>query len=199
MKCYYKHMQIDHHVWSAARMNRIIIVGSSGAGKTTLAKAIAEKLAIPHFELDSIFHQKNWEPLGVAEFRNQVDKITEQSNWVICGNYFNKLGGEAFWKKADTVIWCDYSFPLVFSRLLRRTIRRTVTREELWNENREGFVANFFTKDSVLLWMMHAWKKQRRTYGKLFKKNRLGATTLIRLTSPKMTKAFLDDAQLHQK
>ena len=172
-------------------MKRIIVIGASGAGKTTLAKALAEKMDIPHFELDSIFHQKNWQPLDTIEFRNRVNKITEQQGWVICGNYFTKLGGKEFWQKADTVIWCDYSFPLVFSRLVRRTFHRTVTRQELWNKNRESFITNFFTRHSVLFFMLRKWKEQRVRYGKLFKKSKLGTTNLVRLQSPSETEIFL--------
>ena len=170
----------------------MIVIGSSGAGKTTLAKAIAKKLDIPHFELDSIFYQKNWQPLDTIEFRNRVNMITEQQGWVICGNYFTKLGGEEFWQKADTVIWCDYSFSLVFSRLVRRTFHRTITQQKLWNKNRESFITNFFTRDSVILFMLRKWNEQKRRYGKLFKRSSLGTTDLVRLQSPSETRIFLD-------
>jgi len=173
-------------------MTKILIVGSSGAGKTTLAKTISSKLNLPHFELDSIFHQKDWQPLNQDEFKARVDEITRQPDWIICGNYFTKLGGKAYWSKADVVIWCDYSFPLVFSRLLRRTLRRTITKQELWNENKEGFIVNFFTKESVLLWMMREWNAQKRRYEIVFKENDLKGTQLIRLKNPNDTARFLE-------
>ena len=173
-------------------MNKIIIIGSSGAGKTTLAKKLSATLGIPHTELDSIFHLKDWQPLDTNVFKGRVEKTTNQPNWVICGNYFNKLGGEGYLSKADTVIWCDYSFPLVFFRLLRRTLKRTLTRQELWNENKEGFIVNFFSKESVLLWMMRQWKEQNRRYGKIFKENKLTGTELVRLRSPGETIKFLE-------
>jgi len=174
-------------------MNKVIIIGSSGAGKTTLAKALSSKLNIPHTELDSIFHLKDWQPLDNDEFKARVGSITKESSWIICGNYFNKLGGENYLSKADTVIWCDYSFLLVFSRLLRRTLKRILTKQELWNENREGFIVNFFTKESVLLWMMREWNQQKQRYGKIFQENKLNDTQLIRLRSPAETVKFLDN------
>ena len=177
-------------------MNKIIVIGSSGAGKTTLAKNLSVALGIAHTELDSIFHLKNWQPLDTNEFQARVEEITNEPEWIICGNYFNKLGGEDYFSKADTIIWCDYSFPLVFSRLLSRTLKRTITKQELWNENKESFVTNFFSKESVLLWMMHTWNEQNRRYAKIFEENNLTGTQLIRLRSPKETAIFLE--HLHQ-
>ncbi|HEY8885917.1 MAG TPA: hypothetical protein VIM31_00225 [Candidatus Microsaccharimonas sp.] len=173
-------------------MNRIIVIGSSGAGKTTLAEDLSAKLDIPHFELDGVFHQKKWQPLETNEFKARVDEITKAPQWIICGNYFTKLGGLHFWTKADTVIWCDYSFPIVFSRLLRRTLKRTITKQELWNENHEGFVVNFFSKDSVLLWMMREWDEMKQRYEKIFKENTLKTTKLVRLKNSKETAQFLE-------
>ena len=172
-------------------MTKIIIVGSSGAGKTTLAKSISSKLRVPHFELDSIFHQKDWQPLDQNEFNARVDEITRQPDWIICGNYFTKLGGKEYWSKADVVIWCDYSFLLVFSRLLRRTLKRTITKQELWNENKEGFIVNFFTKESVLFWMMREWNEQKRRYEIVFKNNDLAGTRLLRFKTPREANRFL--------
>jgi ABC-type dipeptide/oligopeptide/nickel transport system ATPase component len=58
-------------------VRRISVVGNSGSGKTTVAKALAARLGVPHVELDAIFHQPNWTPLPADEFRRRVaDAIT---------------------------------------------------------------------------------------------------------------------------
>lgn len=171
-------------------MKKVIIIGPSGAGKSTLASQLAEKLGVEHTELDSINHQANWQPIDKDEFRRIVDAKTKQDGWVFCGNYFSTLGVE-FWKKADTVIWLDYSFPLVLNRLLRRTTSRGITRRELWNGNRESLVMNFFTSDSVIYSMMRSWNKQKRNFGPIFDDPEgLPGVELIRLRSPKETKGF---------
>lgn len=176
-------------------MKRILIIGSSGAGKTTLAQALSQRLGIPHTELDSIYHRENWQPLDSHKFKQRVYEIAEGEKWVLCGNYFSKLGID-LWHRADTIIWCDYSFPLVFNRLLKRTVTRAVTKEELWNGNREELYANFFTNDSILWWMMKSWNKQKRRYGKLFSEPELFPTTrLVRLKKPQAAVEFLQSIE----
>lgn len=175
-------------------MKKIIVIGLSGAGKTTLAKKLSHILSIPHTELDSINHQANWTAIDSKEFRKRVNNLTKQGGWVFCGNYFNDLGID-FWKKADTIIWCDYPFPIIFGRLIRRTLRRTLTHEELWNGNKEGFIMNFFTRDSVILWMLKSRKKQKTRYGKIFSNPiDLPGTRLIHLQTKKQMEKLLKEA-----
>jgi len=172
-------------------MKRILIIGSSGAGKTTLAKELSRRLDIPHTELDSIYHQDNWQPLDTETFRKRVYELSDKDEWIFCGDYFSKLGLD-LWHRADTVIWCDYSFPLVFSRLFRRTLIRGAYKAPLWNGNRESLYVNFLTKDSLLLWMMKTWNKRKRRYSKLFNEpENFPDTQLIHLKNPKQTLKFL--------
>lgn len=173
-------------------MKKVIIIGPAGAGKSTLATQLAEKLGVEHTELDSIHHQANWQPIDKNEFRRIVDEKTKADGWVFCGNYFSTLGLE-FWQKADAVIWLNYSFPLVLRRLVKRTFNRGITRQELWNGNRSSLLGNFFTKDSVIYWMMTTWNKQKRRFGPIFDNPQgLDEVELVRLRSPKETKLFID-------
>lgn len=179
-------------------MNKIIIIGASGAGKTTLSVQLSELLKIPHTELDSIYHQANWQPIDKQEFVEKVNVIAKQPEWIFCGNYFTRLGME-FWEQADTIIWCDYSFLKVITRLFVRTLKRTITKEELWNGNREGFYTNFFTKKSIFVWMLQSWNKQKKRYGIIFSESeKYPDIHFVRLKSPNETKAFLKQVAVRQ-
>lgn len=59
-------------------MKKIIVIGPSGAGKSTLAKQLAERLNVPHIELDSFYHQKYWRPRDSQEFKDVVFKLAEK-------------------------------------------------------------------------------------------------------------------------
>lgn len=172
-------------------MKKIVIIGSSGAGKTTLARKLSKLLDIPHTELDSIYNQANWSAIERDEFIKQVSAITAKDEWILCGNYYSKLGKEV-WQKADTVIWCDYPFATVFSRLIKRTMHRSFTRQELWNGNHESIKKSFFSKESIILWMLTSWQKQKKRYSKLFAEpSQFPNTQLVRLRNSRDTNDLL--------
>ena len=140
-------------------MQRISVVGNSGSGKTTVARRLAATLGVPHLELDSVFHQPGWQPLETGEFRRVVSEFTGAPGWVVDGNYSKVL--DIIWGRADTVVWLDPPRRLVMRRVISRTLRRTITRQELWNGNREPWT-NLYRLDpeqSILRW---AWTNHDR-------------------------------------
>ena len=144
---------------------RVLVTGTSGSGKTTLARAIAERLNIPHAEQDAWNHLPGWQEAPLEQFRAAVDAFTAQSAWVMDGNY--SRAQDLGWARADTLIWLDYPAWLVFGRLLRRTLRRGLTRQELWNGNRET-LRQVFSRESMLVWFFRThWRRRREMPGKL--------------------------------
>lgn len=173
-------------------MDKIVVIGPAGSGKSTLSRKIATKTGAPYLELDSINHQADWQPIDKNEFREIVNELTHNSSWIIDGNYLSTIGKDA-WKRADAVIWLDRPFFVVFTRLVSRTLRRTLRREELWNGNKESFVGNFFTKDSVIYFMVNKWKSQKRKYSAIFDNSEsLSGVKLIRLKSDRDVRNFLE-------
>jgi adenylate kinase family enzyme len=130
---------------------RISVVGTSGSGKTTLARQISQRLAIPHVELDALHHEPDWQEAPTDVFRKRVEQSLSSDSWVVDGNY-SKVR-DIVWSRADTVVWLDYSLPVIMTRLLRRTLRRVVAQEELWSGNRETWQQTF-SRDSILLWAL---------------------------------------------
>ncbi|MFC4454869.1 AAA family ATPase [Deinococcus sonorensis] len=140
---------------------RVIVTGTTGSGKTTLARAVAGKLGVPHAEQDAWNHLPGWQEAPLEQFRASVARFTAQDGWVMDGNYTKAQ--DIGWARADTLIWLDYPAPLVFWRLLRRTLRRGLTREELWNGNREQLGLNLLSRDGILAWFFRTHWQRRRT------------------------------------
>lgn len=169
-------------------MRRICIVGTSGSGKTTLARQLAERLDIPHVELDALHWQPGWTSTETSLLLARVADALSGDAWIVDGNY-NSLRGVT-WARADTLIWLDYSLPLVLNRITRRTASRLITRTELWNGNRERLRA-VFSRDSIILWALSTWGKNRRRYRQQFAQPDFSHLRLIRLRSPRQTRRWL--------
>jgi adenylate kinase family enzyme len=133
-------------------MTRISIVGASGAGKTTLARAAAARLQVPHIELDALFHQPGWTELPRAEFRAVVAERVAGDAWVACGNY--SAVQDLVWARADTVVWLDPPRRTATRRVTVRTLERAVLRRELWNGNREQLrnVVRWDPERNIIRW-----------------------------------------------
>lgn len=134
------------------------MVGNSGSGKTTLARQLAGVLAAPHLELDSVFHQPGWQPLDDAAFRQRVADFTTGPSWVVDGNYSTVQ--DLVWGRADSVVWLDLPRCQVMRQVIWRTLRRMVTRAELWNGNRERWrnLLRLDPAESIIVW---AWTRHR--------------------------------------
>ncbi|UBF29358.1 ATP-binding cassette domain-containing protein [Kovacikia minuta CCNUW1] len=167
---------------------RIAIVGTSGAGKTTLARQISQQMGIPHVELDALHWQPNWVETPTEVFQIQVAEALSGDRWVVDGNY-NKVR-HVIWSRADTIVWLDYPFPVVLGRLLKRTVWRVTTRQELWNGNREG-LRETFSQDSILLWMIRTHWQHRKTYPLLFQQPEYAHLKVVRLSSPQAAQQWL--------
>ena len=142
-------------------MNRIVIIGTSCSGKTTLAKKIQVILNVTHIELDALHWKPNWVEREDNEFKSLVEKAVKNKNWVIDGNY--SIVRDILWSRATTIIWLNYSFPLVLYRSISRSFKRSATKEVIFSGNVESFKRSFLSKESIILWVIktHALKKKK--------------------------------------
>lgn len=144
---------------------RIVIIGSSGAGKTTLARQLATQLNVAMFDLDELHWGPDWAPKPREEFVGALQQCAAGDAWVASGNYPSVR--ELLWSRATTLIWLDYGFATVFRRLLLRSVRRIVSGEVLWQGNRESWYQTFCTRRSILWWLVTTYRRRRREYRQL--------------------------------
>lgn len=170
-------------------MRRISLIGTSCAGKSTLARQLATALSIPYVELDTLYWNPNWIETPDDLFRQRVLAELARDAWVIDGNY--KQVRDEVWTRADTVIWLDYSFFTVFSRALKRTFRRLAFREPCCNGNHES-LGRTFSRDSILLWVLQTHGGHRRDYPPKLETFRDGGGQVIILRSPKEARQWLN-------
>jgi len=171
---------------------RINVIGTTGCGKTTFAAALAERLGAPHIEIDALFWRPNWKQTPDEELFPIIDAATQGDRWVLDGGYSRTR--PITWPRADTIIWLDYSFPRVFFRLLRRTIRRAATGDELWKGCRESFRVSFWSRDSILIWCVKTYWRRRRNYPKLIASHENAHLQFVRLRTPRQAQRWLDKA-----
>lgn len=102
-------------------MKRILIIGCSGAGKTTLALELGKRLCLPVHHLDQLWWQPGWVQDSRDNFDRKLAELLHSESWVIDGDY-NRTVRERL-RYADTVIWLDYHRMRCVARVLRRTLR----------------------------------------------------------------------------
>lgn len=101
-------------------MERILVVGSPGAGKSTLSRALACKTGLPLIHLDAEFHLPGWVERDKAEWVERLTKLIAGDRWIIDGNYGGSL--DLRLSRADTAILLDYPTALCLWHVMRRLI-----------------------------------------------------------------------------
>ncbi|HEX6351881.1 adenylate kinase [Actinophytocola sp.] len=160
---------------------RVVMLGTTGAGKSTFAGRLAELIGAEHVELDAFNHGPNWTPRSPEAFAADVASVAARASWVVDGNYVDRVSG-TLWPQADTVVWLDLPLWIVLPRIVRRTVRRIRNGTELWHGNREQWSA-IIGRDSLLVWAVRSHRRHRAELpGRLAELERAGVR-VVRLTS----------------
>lgn len=171
------------------QLQRIVVVGVTGSGKTTFARALAARLTCPHIEMDALYWLPHWQEKPVDNFRRDVAEATSGDHWVIDGNY--SVVRDIVWGRAQAVVWLNFPLSTILWRLMRRTTSRILSQEELWNGNRET-LRNQLRSDSLFIWALRSYPKQQSTYPVLFAQPEYQHLSVVRLTSPGAAKEWLN-------
>ena len=143
-----------------AGWERVAVVGPSGAGKTTLARTLGERLGAPHIELDTLQFLPGWRSRPLADFRTRVDEATRGDRWVADGNWSPVR--DLVWGRATTLVWMDYPLAGCFLRVVQRSVVRAWRGERVCGDNRETFRQTFASRESVVLWLLRTHALRRR-------------------------------------
>jgi len=170
---------------------RIVVVGSTGSGKTTLARRAAMIIGGRHIELDALQYGPGWTKVDAATFRDSLHAaIDGEARWVTCGGYRSYVC-DITWPLADQIVWIDLPFAVTYSRMVRRTFARRMRNEELWHGNRESLRSMFLSRDSLFLFAIQHRNKYRKTYPAAFREPALAHVPVARLRRPRDVKAWL--------
>ena len=176
-------------------IRRVSIIGTSGSGKSTLGALVADRLGVPYIELDGIFHQPNWTHPSPVEFERRVEEVVAGPSWVIDGSY--SAVRHVIWPRAECVVWLDLPRLLVTSRVLRRTVIRCATRQELWNGNRDRF-RDMLSADPKKSTVAAAWKRYPEVRDRCEAATndpRWHALSFVRLRSPREVRVYLRELE----
>jgi adenylate kinase family enzyme len=172
--------------------NRIVVVGVTSSGKSTLAEQLARLFDLHFIELDALHWEPNWQAAPLDVFRRRVEAATEVERWIVAGNYH--VVRDLIWPKAEAILWLDYSFWRVLWQLTRRNFKRWWTQELLWGTNREPLWTHFkfWSQESLYHWLFKTYWRRKREYPMLLSQPEHRHLVLIRFKNPTETGEWLE-------
>ena len=164
-------------------------MGTSGSGKTSVARRIAKKLNIPYVELDELFWKPNWTESTDEELFPKLEEALSADRWVLDGNYTRTIPIK--WKRCRMVVYLDLPFHIVLYRIIKRSLIRGFRNEELWAGNKETVLKHLFTRDSMILWTMKTFFTNRKRFAINSKNPEYSHIKFVRLGSNKEIESFV--------
>lgn len=169
-------------------MQKILVAGSIGAGKTTLAQDLAVALDLPFAEIDALYHGPNWTKR--PQFESDLDQFTSQNSWVT--EWLYPQVRPLLAQRADTLIWLDLPLPVVLYRVTTRTLRRWWRLETVWAGNREPAPWKIlWDKSNMIRW---SWASRHQVPQEIPKlRAQYPDLQIVRLRSRRDAQLFLAD------
>ncbi len=169
---------------------RYLVVGTSGAGKSTFAQALAEATQCPWVELDALYWGPQWQAVPHEQFERDVLAATTGERWVADGNY--SAVRDVLWPRATHIVWLNHGRWTVFSRVLWRTLVRGMANAPLSHGNRESLRMAFFSRDSILWWSYSTFSKNRARFAALRDSHQHAHLEWTEITRSSESRAFIE-------
>ena len=177
---------------SLAGCNRILIIGRTGSGKTTMARQLSAILGVPHVELDSLFFGPNFSTVPLPVLRERTSAAILGEYWITDGN--KSAVRDLVWPRADTIIWLDYPLLVSLWRLGKRALWRTSVLKEQAEKTRKksSLPKQLMAGAKGVLTALFSHRDQRREFPILFAKPENKHLAIVRLNSPEATQRWLE-------
>lgn len=175
--------------------HRILILGRTGSGKTTLARELAERISMPHIELDSLFFGPGFSTAPIPVLRRRTTEAVAALRWVTDGN--KRAVRDIVWPRADTVVWLDYPVVISLWRLGKRAVRRTSALTGASGDRSasgsagSGLPKQLFLAARGVTTALRSHRGQRTEYPRLFAEPHNQHLAVVRLRSPRETRRWL--------
>ena len=168
-------------------MQRILIIGNAGAGKSTFAAALAEKLRLPLVHLDRLYWCGNWEHISREEFDAKLQQVLAQPQWIIDGNFNRTLPHRLTY--CDTVFFFDMPTALCLWGITKRVLTNYgKTRNDMGGNCPEYFDKN---KLELCSHVRNFNRQHRKAYYQLLEKNHHAKIIVFR--NRKQIREFLEN------
>ena len=173
---------------------RLLVLGSTGSGKSTFARDLAGRIGAPHIELDALNWDPGWTNLSVADPEKLTARVREAvapDAWTCDGNY--SVVRPIVVARATHAVWLDYSCPLIMRRVLRRSLARAIGGQELWagTGNREDF-RRWLDKEHPIRWAWATYDHRRQTMEALLAHESTAKLQKHRITHPREAAPLMD-------
>ena len=144
-------------------MKKILVIGSGGAGKSTFARRLGERLGLPVIHLDRVYWRAGWVEMPKDEWRRTVEELCARDTWVMDGNYSGTL--DVRLEACDTVVFLDLPRTVCTWRIIKRSWRyRGASRPDMGEGCREQLNKDF------LLFLLWVWNYPRRSRPKILER-----------------------------
>jgi adenylate kinase family enzyme len=173
---------------------RVLVMGSTGSGKSTFARQLAARIGAPHIEQDALNWDPGWTDLSQADpekLRERVRAAIVAESWTTCGNYSAVRG--LIIERATHLVWLDYERPIIMARVIRRSISRAIVNAELWpgTGNREDF-RRWLDKEHPIRWAWDTFKARRMSYEQMFADPANARLEMHRVRHPRQAAPLMD-------